>query len=217
MNVAPSNGIEIVTAGAVVSPVGVSNSATTNGESESTRAQIVLVLKSGAGESGGRIVRSTSMPPSPWRILRAANTAGSETVGTWMQTMIGGVYWAVVVISYAGSPGPSEYPPGSVPAVAGSISVTVVTPTCVTPVKLTGTGPAAILTFVPTGVKSDQMAGEPNSYAPMSEPSEAFKIEAKSKVRKEPRWSVARPKLLPLSMAGLPAKSACVSVGPPLF
>src|SRR5688572_14983808 len=107
MNVAPSSGVEIVTAGAVVSPVGVSNCATTNGESESTRAQIVLVLKSGAGESGGRIVRSTSMPPSPWRILSAANVAGSLTDGRVRQTVTGGVYCAVVDISYAGSPGPS--------------------------------------------------------------------------------------------------------------
>src|SRR5688572_11405996 len=108
MNVAPSNGVEIVTAGAVASPAGVSNCATTNGESESTLAQIVLVLKSGAGESGGRIVRSTSMPPSPWRILRASNVTGSLTNGTPRQTVTGGVYWAVVVISYAGSPCPSE-------------------------------------------------------------------------------------------------------------
>src|SRR5688572_32269667 len=171
MNVAPSNGIEIVTAGAVVSPVGVSNSATTNGESESTRAQIVLVLKSGAGESGGRIVRSTSMPPSPWRILRAANTAGSETVGTWMQTMIGGVYWAVVVISYAGSPGPSEYPPGSVPAVAGSIGTCEVMPAAETPGKPTLTGPIRTSTFEPTGVNVNMGSPGRHSNAPMSEPS----------------------------------------------
>src|SRR5688572_22064795 len=146
MNVAPSSGVEIVTAGAVVSPVGISNCATTNGESESTRAQIVLVLKSGAGESGGRIVRSLglivpSISLSPWRILRVSNTAWSETVGTCMQTIIGGVYWAVVVISYAGSPGASEYPPGSVPAVAGSIETCDVVPGVETPENVIPTGP----------------------------------------------------------------------------
>jgi len=59
-----------------------------------------------------------------------------------------------------------------------------------------------------------------NSKAPMSVPSPpgAFGIGESSKVRAKPvpRWSVVRPLLVPLSMAGLPQSNAMVSVGPPL-
>src|ERR1700730_14577448 len=58
-----------------------------------------------------------------------------------------------------------------------------------------------------------------NSNAPMSLPSPplALGIAGSSKGRDTPRWSLTRPKLLPLSRAGLFASSAMVSVGPPLF
>src|ERR1044071_9969953 len=61
--------------------------------------------------------------------------------------------------------------------------------------------------------------GASNSNAPMSVPSApaALAIEEKSKGRGAPRWSVAKPKLFPLSIPGLPACNAIVGVGPPLF
>src|SRR5258708_2397779 len=52
--------------------------------------------------------------------------------------------------------------------------------------------------------------GGMNSHAPMSLPSPplAFVSEEKSYGLSAPRWSVVRPKLLPLSIAGLPHNGA---------
>jgi len=49
-----------------------------------------------------------------------------------MHTVIGGVYAAVVDISYAGQFGHKVYPDGTVPAVFGSMAVNVVNPAEVT-------------------------------------------------------------------------------------
>ena len=58
-----------------------------------------------------------------------------------------------------------------------------------------------------------------NSNAPISalSPPAAFAIPEKSAVRVRPRWSKVSPKLVPWSIAGLPALSAIVWVGPPLL
>ena len=70
----------------------------TNGLSEVTLAQIVLLPKSGAGAAGARMVRSTNAPPSPWRIRSAENAAASPANdGTLRHTVAPPLNAAVVL------------------------------------------------------------------------------------------------------------------------
>ena len=71
-------------------------------------------------------MRSTSVPASLCRIRSVENVAGSAIVGVAKHTVIGGVTSAVVETSYAR---PRRVnPPGTAPAVAGSIATAVVFP-----------------------------------------------------------------------------------------
>ena len=73
--------------------------AATNGESEVVLAHTLRVAKSGDGDPGARIVRSISVPPSPWRIRTRAKVVASVIDETVKHVVTGGVNVAVVAIS----------------------------------------------------------------------------------------------------------------------
>ena len=83
------------------------------------------------------MVRSTSKPLSPCISFRVENVGSSMPAGTARQTVTGGEYPAVVVMSNAGQVAQSVKPSGGVPAEEGSIGVKVVAPAGATQVKLT--------------------------------------------------------------------------------
>ena len=84
----------------------------------------------------------------------------------------------------------------------------------VTVVAGPGVGPCAVRSLGRTAPAS-VVATVISSNAPISQVDVASPLPSTG--RRKPRWSVGEhPVLLPASMAGLPAISACVRVGPPL-
>src|SRR6185295_5259576 len=124
----------------------------TNGLSEVTLAQIVLLPKSGAGAPGVRIVRSTNAPPSPWRMRSAENAAASPANdGMLAQTIAPPLNAAVVLTSNAIAPS-IEKPAGICDASGGAMEATVVSPAVVTCANTTEVSPDVNRTLSPIGV-----------------------------------------------------------------